>query len=205
MHTVAPETRPAPGESPTSRTASTPPAAGSRISAAGAKAGEELPSATAPVTRPAPYGHPAGPEIPPVSGPATSPPHEHPEQKAEYDMSTEAHRDAVAADFARRGIRAITAEEYTRQGMLDALRESRRRQGDTAQARFLTEASQSLAADISEVVDLPPADIASVLLAVGGAGGVLADMYGLRGTTFAGLLQWTADELDQRAKRGEQP
>ncbi|MGP4085435.1 hypothetical protein [Streptomyces sp. KR55] len=113
--------------------------------------------------------------------------------------------DALARAFTERGIKAFTREQYSRQGMLDAIRENRRRNTDTARIRFLSEAARALADDITQVVDLPASDVASVLLAAGGSVGVLAELNGLRGTSVAGVLQYTADELDRRANGGETP
>jgi hypothetical protein len=117
-------------------------------------------------------------------------------------MSNE-HADALARYFTRRGTRAFTSEDYTRQGMLDALRELRRRQAYDPNVRFLGQAAEAIARDLTQVIDLPPADIATVLLAAGGAVGVLAELYGLSATNIAGVLQYVADDLDQAAKAGE--
>ncbi|MFD7793561.1 hypothetical protein [Streptomyces sp. NPDC059759] len=117
-------------------------------------------------------------------------------------MSNE-QADAVARYFTQRGVRAFTAEQYTRQGVLDALRELRRRRSQSTEVKFLGQAAQSFARDLADVIDLPPADIATVLLAAGGAVGVLAQLHGLSGTDIAGVLQYTADDLDRAAKAGE--
>jgi hypothetical protein len=120
-------------------------------------------------------------------------------------VSTEEQREALVRELARRGRRAFTAEQYTRQGMLDAVRENRRRHAADPSVQFVSSAARHLASEITAVVDLPPADIATVLLAAGGAGGVLAELHRLPGITLAGVLQMTADVLDQRANGGEQP
>lgn len=62
IRTSAPGTPPAPGGSPTTRSASTSPAAGPRDTAVGAKAGEGLPCACTPKNPPALSGPPAGRE-----------------------------------------------------------------------------------------------------------------------------------------------
>ncbi|MET9158236.1 hypothetical protein ABZX56_10950 [Streptomyces parvulus] len=111
--------------------------------------------------------------------------------------------DMLAHAFARKGIKAFTREQYSRQGMLDALRENRRRNQGNPHMRFMGEAAGAVANDLREVVELPAADIATVLLAAGGLVGVLAEVRGLRGITVAGLLQCIADELDQAANGGE--
>ncbi|MFF9310157.1 hypothetical protein ACF1BS_04520 [Streptomyces sp. NPDC014748] len=113
--------------------------------------------------------------------------------------------EALTREFAKRGIRAFTREQYSRQGMLDAIRENQRRYSGEPHTEFLREAAQMLADDIAEVVGLPAADIATVLLAAGGSVGVLAELNGLCGTTVAGVLQHTAEELDRRASGGDQP
>ncbi|MFF3884112.1 hypothetical protein [Streptomyces sp. NPDC001914] len=118
---------------------------------------------------------------------------------------TAAHREALARYFRRRGTPAFTTESYTRQGMLDALREARRHRSGDAHVRFLGQAAATFVRDLTEVVDLPPADIATVLLAAGGAVGVFAELHGFNGTDIAGLLQYAADDLDRAAKAGEQP
>ncbi|MGW4889641.1 hypothetical protein [Streptomyces murinus] len=114
-------------------------------------------------------------------------------------------RDALVRELARRGRRAFTAEQYTRQGMLDAVRENRRRHAHDPSVQFTDHAAKHLAHEIAQVVDLPPADIATVLLAAGGAAGLMAELHHLHGTTVAGILQTTADELDQQVNGGEQP
>ncbi|MEU8907035.1 hypothetical protein [Streptomyces mirabilis] len=113
--------------------------------------------------------------------------------------------ESLARYFRRRGTPAFTAEQYTRQGMLDALREMRRRQAHEQGVKFLGQAAQVFARDLTEVLDLPLADIATVLLAAGGAVGVIAELYSLEATTVAGVLQYAADDLDQQAKAGERP
>ncbi|MGW0993476.1 hypothetical protein ACWD5V_09230 [Streptomyces sp. NPDC002523] len=112
-------------------------------------------------------------------------------------------REAVLRELTRRGRRAFTAEQYTRQGMLDAVRENRRRNASDPHVQFVGDAARHLAQEITNVVDLPPADIATVLLAAGGAGGVMAELHHLHGTTLAGMFQTAADELDQQAAGGE--
>jgi len=119
-------------------------------------------------------------------------------------LSTEDHRDAVAREFTRPGLRVFTAKQYTRQGMFDAVRESRRRNSYDPQVQFLGRLARGLADDLTDVVALPPADIATVLIAAGGAGGAIAEVNGLCGTPLAALLQYAADELDQQADGGDQ-
>ncbi|MFE2469783.1 hypothetical protein [Streptomyces mirabilis] len=113
-------------------------------------------------------------------------------------------RAAIARELAAQGRRAFTAETYTREGMFSALREIRHSQDGDPHVEFLARHARNLANDIAGVVDVSPEDIASVLMAAGGAVGVLAELHGLRGTTVSGVLQYAADELDQRARAGEQ-
>ncbi|MFF0139746.1 hypothetical protein ACFYRN_25240 [Streptomyces sp. NPDC005227] len=109
----------------------------------------------------------------------------------------------LARYFARRGTPAFTYESYSRSGMLSALRELRRRGAHTSNVKFLSQVSHGLARDLAEVIDLPPADIATVLLAAGGAIGVLAEQHDLSALEVAGALQYTADDLDQAAKASD--
>lgn len=109
----------------------------------------------------------------------------------------------LARYFARRGTPAFTYESYSRSGMLGALRELRQRGAHTAEVKFLGQAAEAFTRDLMEVLDLPPADVATVLLAAGGAVGVLAELHGLSATNVAGLFQYAADDLDQAAKAGE--
>ncbi|MEU9208481.1 hypothetical protein AB0D27_11140 [Streptomyces sp. NPDC048415] len=113
-------------------------------------------------------------------------------------------RAAVARALAAEGRRAFTSETYTREGMFAALREIRRSQDGDPHVEFIGQVARLLAVDIAGVVDVAPKDIASVLMAAGGAVGVLAELHGLRGTTVSGVLQYAADELDLQAKAGEQ-
>ncbi|MET9122940.1 hypothetical protein [Streptomyces sp. NPDC004528] len=106
------------------------------------------------------------------------------------------------AQYFRR--RAFTAEQYTRQGMLDALREVRRTQAHESGVKFLGQAAEVFEQDLAAVVDLPPADIATVLLAAGGAIGVMAELYGLSASHVAGVLHYAADDFDRQAEAGEQ-
>ncbi|MFF8406976.1 hypothetical protein ACF06P_35785 [Streptomyces sp. NPDC015684] len=118
---------------------------------------------------------------------------------------TDIGRDALVRKLTAEGTRVFTTETYTRQGILDAVRENLRRHAQDPHMQFVAAAGRHLAQEILTVVDLPPADIATVLLAVGGAGGLLADEHDLSGGSLAGALQAAAAELDQRANGGEQP
>ncbi|WP_432169126.1 hypothetical protein [Streptomyces sp. 1222.5] len=118
---------------------------------------------------------------------------------------SDARRDALVRKLTAQGARVFTTEDYTRQGILDAVREHYRRNAADPHFQFVAAAGRHLAQEIVDVVDLPPADIATVLLAAGGAAGLMADQHALDGPTLAGALQAAAVELDQRATGGEQP
>lgn len=117
---------------------------------------------------------------------------------------SDARQRALVHALTERGTRAFTADDYSRQGMLDAVRELRRRERNDPRVRFLGDLARGLAHDIASVVDLPPADIASVLLAAGGSVGLTAELHGLSAQSAAAIFQYTADELDQFATGGGQ-
>ncbi|EST24496.1 hypothetical protein [Streptomyces roseochromogenus] len=119
-------------------------------------------------------------------------------------MTPDERREAVVRDFTRRGIRTVTREQYSRQGMLDAVRENRRRHRHDSKTQWIEHAAHHVAEEIAAVVDVSLDDIATVLLAAGGVGGVLAELHGLHGTTLAGVFQTAADDLDRRANGGVQ-
>jgi len=111
-------------------------------------------------------------------------------------------RERVVRDLARQGHRAFSTDTYSRQGMLDALRELRRREAGSPAVRQLSEEARVFAADLVDVVDLPPADIATVLLAAGGAVGAFAHFRSLSPQAIATLLQYAGDDLDRQANGG---
>ena len=112
-------------------------------------------------------------------------------------------REAVARELTEQGRRAFTSETYSREAVFAALREIRYSQDGDPDNDVLGKLARGFAEDLAGVVDVPPRDIASVLMAAGGAVGVLAELRGLDATTLAGLLQYAADELDQLARAGE--
>lgn len=114
-------------------------------------------------------------------------------------------RAAVARRLNASGRRAFTAETYTRAGMFQAFREIRQSRDGDDYDQFLGTLARGLADDIAEVVDVPAKTIADVLMAAGGSVGVMAELHGLRATTICGVLQYAADELDQRAEAGDRP
>jgi len=114
-------------------------------------------------------------------------------------------REAVARELTAQGRRAFTSETYSREAVFAALREIRYSQDGDPHTELLGKLASGFADDIAGVVDIPPRDIASVLMAAGGAIGVLAELHGMGGTALAGVLQYAADDLDQRAKSGDQP
>jgi hypothetical protein len=112
-------------------------------------------------------------------------------------------REAVARELTEQGRRAFTSETYSRDAVFAALREIRYSQDGDPNNDLLGKLACGFAEDLAGVVDVPPRDIASVLMAAGGAVGVLVELQGMSATTIAGLLQYAADELDQRARAGE--
>ncbi|MFJ6841419.1 hypothetical protein ACIQRE_01980 [Streptomyces griseoluteus] len=114
-------------------------------------------------------------------------------------------RQALIEELKRRGRRFFTTEDYSRQGVLDALRENRRRHANEPLLQEVVHAAKHVASEIKGVVDLPAADIATVLLAAGGTIGILAEMHGLSAHALGGVLQYAGDELDQQATGGERP
>jgi hypothetical protein len=112
--------------------------------------------------------------------------------------------EAMARALTARGFRTLTTEQWTRQGALDALREQRRRHANEPRVRKLDEISRTLADRLTEHVDVPPEDMATVLLVAGASVGALALLNGLPGPIVSEILQVTADELDRRANGGEQ-
>ncbi|WP_426568162.1 hypothetical protein [Streptomyces canus] len=112
-------------------------------------------------------------------------------------------REAMTRALAARGFRAIKSEDWDQQAVLSALRENRRRHANSEYTQAIGRAAEAIAAEIADLVDVPPADIAMVLLAAGGSIGMLALMQPVSAKTAAEILQFAADELDQRARAGE--
>jgi hypothetical protein len=111
--------------------------------------------------------------------------------------------DAAIQQLASRGIRALTAEEWTYQGALDIVRESRRRQEDSRIVRMAGVWGGGLADDISQATGLAAGDIAAVLLYASSWVGGLGTVQGLSRDASMSVLSCAADELDQRANGGE--
>lgn len=116
---------------------------------------------------------------------------------------TAERREAIARELTQQGRRVFTSENYSREDVFAALREIRYSQDGDPHTQLLNNLARSFADDIADVVDVSPRDIATVLMAAGGSIGMLAEMSGLAATTLAGVLQFAADELDQRARAGE--
>ncbi|MFJ2004730.1 hypothetical protein [Streptomyces chartreusis] len=197
----APEISPAPDGPQTTRTTSKSPAAAEEsTAAAGAKADEESHGRTpTPVTRPASYGpEPTGPEASArVSGPVG---HESGERRASQHPDID---DAVRR-LARRGIRAMNEEDWTYQGVLDMVRENRRRIADGPLMSAVNAWSEELTEAITVRTGVAPADVAAVLLYASSWVGGLAVENGLGRDTVLSLLACAADDLDQQSKGGEQ-
>lgn len=116
---------------------------------------------------------------------------------------TAERREAIARELTAQGRRVFTSETYSREDVFAALREIRYSQDGDPHTQFLNDMARSFADEIAAVVDISPRDIATVLMAAGGSIGVLAEVNGIPGTALAGVLQFAADELDQRARAGE--
>ncbi|MFF3847983.1 hypothetical protein [Streptomyces sp. NPDC002328] len=220
---TAPVTLPAGGGTPTSRTSFTSPATEDRTGAAGAKTGEQRRATHAPLTPPAPYGNPAGSEAHvTASGPAAPtarllPPVSNPEDQeitvepnlpradggaGEFVDRNEAEEAAVR-DLTARGYRAVTSEQWSRQGALDVLREQMRRNAGDPRLEIIERYAAALADRLTEFTDVSQQDLATVLLAAGASVGSLAIMQRPPGPMLAEILQAAADVLDRRANGGE--
>ncbi|MEU3899797.1 hypothetical protein [Streptomyces sp. NPDC045251] len=118
-------------------------------------------------------------------------------------MNPEEAEEAVVRAFNARGMRAVTSAQWTRQGALDVLRENRRRYADHPRMKGLEQFASELAARLTRHTDLPPKDIATVLLAAGATAGALALMHDLSGPAVTEIMQIAADDLDRQTDGGE--
>ncbi|WP_406168982.1 hypothetical protein [Streptomyces sp. NBC_00996] len=118
-------------------------------------------------------------------------------------MNQRETEEAIAQALTARGFRAMTSEHWSRQGALDVVREGRRRHAGDPRVQKLGEIAATLADRLATHLDVPPEDIATVLLAAGASVGALAVMHHLPGPVISEILQVTADELDQRGTGGE--
>ncbi|MFJ8348916.1 hypothetical protein ACIQ9J_21660 [Streptomyces sp. NPDC094153] len=118
-------------------------------------------------------------------------------------MTQDQTEEAIARALRKQGLNALTSDQWTRQAVLDGLREQRRRHADSPRVQQLDEIANKLADRLIEHVDVPPEDMATVLLAASGSVGALAVMHRLSGVVVSEILQVTADVLDQRASGGE--
>jgi len=105
--------------------------------------------------------------------------------------------------FAARGLNPVKGEDWDRDKVLDILRANRARHADNQYTQEISRIAASVAAEIAETVDLPAADIATVLLAAGGSVGTVALLRPMTGKSSAEILQFAAVELDNQARRGE--
>ncbi|MHC3474633.1 hypothetical protein ACYF6T_38890 [Streptomyces sp. 7R007] len=112
--------------------------------------------------------------------------------------------EAMAQALNALGFRTMTTEQWSRQGALDAIREQRRRNTNDPRVRKLEEVCSTLADRLTHHVDVPAADMATVLLVAGASVGELAIVHGLPGVVVSEIFQVTAAELDERARGGEQ-
>lgn len=120
-------------------------------------------------------------------------------------MNEREAEEAVARALTSRGFRTMTSDQWTREGALDALREQRRRHAGSPRLETIDRIAGNLADRLTACLDVPPKDVATVLLAAGGYAGALAAMGQLSGLAVAEILQVTADVLDQRTDGGETP
>lgn len=119
-------------------------------------------------------------------------------------MSENPTPDDLARQFQAHGIRAVTSAEWTRQGNLDVVREQRRRHADHPRMKALEALADDLARHVAAHVQLPPQDIATVLLAVGAITGFQSLAHQLPGPMVTEVIQIAADLLDRQADGGEQ-
>ncbi|MCI3277466.1 hypothetical protein [Streptomyces cylindrosporus] len=119
-------------------------------------------------------------------------------------MNERLTEEAIAQALSARGYRTMTTEQWSRQGALDVIREQRRRNADDPRVRSLDEIASRLADRLTKYVDVPAADMATVLLAAGASVGALALMHSLPGPVISEILQVTGAELDRRATEGGQ-
>ncbi|MET7477950.1 hypothetical protein ABZT17_26785 [Streptomyces sp. NPDC005648] len=120
-------------------------------------------------------------------------------------MTAEQRRDAVMSAMKARGLRPIKSEDWDRDVVLQVLRENRARNAGSPYTQEVIRTAAVVANEISGLVDLPVADIATVLLAAGASVGTVALLRPVTGRTTAEILQFAAMELDQHANGGETP
>lgn len=120
-------------------------------------------------------------------------------------MKNEAQRDAVFRAMTARGIRPVKGEDWDRDTVLGMLRENHARHADAPYTQEITRIAARLAEEITDAVDMPPADLVTVMLAAGGSLATVALLRPMTGKTAAEILQFAALELElrQRANGGE--
>lgn len=114
-------------------------------------------------------------------------------------MTRKEDEEAAARELTARGYRAVTSEQWSRQGALDAVREQQRRHAGDPRVKVIERFADALADRMVKATDVSAKDIATVLLAAGASVGALAVMHHLPGPMLSEILQVTADRLDQRA------
>jgi len=105
--------------------------------------------------------------------------------------------------FIARGLAPVAGEDWDRDTVLGMLRSNRARHAGNPHTQENVRVALAAAGEIADTVDLPAADIATVLLAAGGCIGTAALLRPMTGQTVAEILQFAAVELDDRAKDGE--
>lgn len=116
-----------------------------------------------------------------------------------------AEEEALIRRLTDRGIRTVRSCEWTRQGTLDAVREQRRRHAGDSRLKAVEGMATELADCLARVSGVRLDDIVMVLLLAGGQVGTFSFLHHLPGTMVSEILQVAGDELDRRAKAGEQP
>lgn len=120
-------------------------------------------------------------------------------------MKNEAQRDAVVRAMTAQGIRPVKGEDWDRDTVLNMLRENHARHADNPYTQEVTRLAAKVAEEIADTVDMPPADLVTVLLAAGGFLATVALLRPMTGNAAAEILQFAALELElrQRGNGGE--
>lgn len=120
-------------------------------------------------------------------------------------MNQDPAEEALARELSARGYRAVTSQQWTRQINLTVVREQRRRYADHPRMQALEQYAGQLARTVAHHVQLPPQDIATVLLAAGATASFQAVTHDLPGPMVTEILQIAGDDLDRLADGGETP
>ncbi|MCQ9186727.1 hypothetical protein KMT30_48360, partial [Streptomyces sp. IBSBF 2953] len=100
-------------------------------------------------------------------------------------MKNEAQRDAVFRAMTARGIRPVKGEDWDRDKVLGILRENHARHAASPYTREVTRIAAAVADEITDSADMPPDDIATVLLVAGGSLATLALLRPITAKTAA--------------------